>query len=67
MERLFLEHVYRWLKRAGVLVMVIPGRYIQDCSAILAHQFRGSRPPAYGTRKREIQASRCDGNATNAG
>ncbi|MGB6877628.1 MAG: DUF6094 domain-containing protein [Candidatus Acidiferrales bacterium] len=40
MERLFLDHVYRWLKRGGVLVMVIPGRYIHDCSQILAHQFR---------------------------
>ena len=43
MERLFLEHVYRWLKRAGVLVMVIPGRYLHDCSQILAHQFRDVR------------------------
>lgn len=40
MERLFLQHVYRWLKRGGVLVMVIPGRYLRDCSHILAHQFR---------------------------
>jgi len=40
MERLFLENVYRWLKRGGVLVMVIPGRYLRDCSQILAHQFR---------------------------
>ncbi len=43
MERLFLEHVYRWLKRGGVLIMVIPGRYIHDCSRILAHQFREVR------------------------
>jgi SAM-dependent methyltransferase len=43
MERLFLEHVYRWLKRGGVLVMVIPGRYINECSQILAHQFREVR------------------------
>jgi SAM-dependent methyltransferase len=43
MERLFLEHVYRWLKPGGVLVMVIPARYIQDCSQILAHQFREVR------------------------
>jgi SAM-dependent methyltransferase len=43
MERLFLEHVYRWLRRSGVLVMVIPGRYIHDCSEILAHQFRDVR------------------------
>lgn len=43
MERLFLEHVYRWIKRAGVLVMVIPGRYLHDCSQLLAHQFRDVR------------------------
>jgi hypothetical protein len=43
MERLFLEQVYRWLKRSGVLVMVIPGRYLHDCSQILAHQFREVR------------------------
>jgi Uncharacterised methyltransferase family (DUF6094) len=43
MERLFLEHVYRWLKRGGVLVMVIPGRHLHDCSQILAHQFRDVR------------------------
>ena len=43
MERLFLEHVYRWLKRGGVLIMVIPGRSIHDCSRILAHQFREVR------------------------
>jgi len=43
MERLFLEHVYRWLKPGAVLVMVIPGRYLHDCSQILAHQFRDVR------------------------
>jgi len=40
MERIFLDHVYRWLKRGGVLVMIIPRRYLRDCSQILAHQFR---------------------------
>ncbi|HEV2618141.1 MAG TPA: DUF6094 domain-containing protein [Candidatus Acidoferrales bacterium] len=43
MERVFLEHVYRWLKRGGVLVMVVPGRHINDCSQTLAHQFRDVR------------------------
>lgn len=43
MERLFLEHVYRWLMRGGILVMVIPGRHLHDCSQILAHQFRDVR------------------------
>src|ERR1051326_7218520 len=32
MERLFLEHTYRWLKSAGVLVLVIPGNQIGRAS-----------------------------------
>jgi predicted RNA methylase len=43
MERLFLEHVYRWLIRSGVLVLVIPGSYIADCGQILSFQFRDVR------------------------
>jgi hypothetical protein len=43
MERLFLEHVYRWLKRGGLPVLVIPGKCLSDCSQILAHQFRDIR------------------------
>jgi len=43
MERLFLEHAYRWLKRGGVLIMVIPRDYIRDCGQILAYQFRDVR------------------------
>jgi Uncharacterised methyltransferase family (DUF6094) len=40
MERLFLELVYRWLKRAGILVMVIPSDYIRDCTQVLSFQFK---------------------------
>lgn len=40
MERLFLEHVYRWLKPGGVLVLVIPGPRIGECSAVLSTHFR---------------------------
>jgi 16S rRNA G966 N2-methylase RsmD len=40
MEQLFLDYVYRWLKRAGVLVMVIPSNHVRDCSRILSFQFR---------------------------
>ena len=43
MERLFLDHIYRWLKRAGTLVMVIPWDHIHDCSQILAFQFKEVR------------------------
>lgn len=40
MERLFLEHTYRWLKLAGVLVLVIPGARLSECIEILAVHFR---------------------------
>ena len=40
MERLFLEHTYRWLKSAGVLVLVIPGNRLSECVDILAVHFR---------------------------
>ena len=40
MERLFLDHLYRWLKRAGILVMVISSDHILDCGQVLSFQFR---------------------------
>ena len=40
LERLFLDHVYRWLKRTGILVMVIPSDYIRDCTQVLSFQFK---------------------------
>lgn len=40
MERLFLEHTYRWLKPAGVLVLVIPGNRLSECIDVLAVHFR---------------------------
>ena len=43
MERLFLEHVYRWVRPGGVLVLVIPAQRISECSAVLSTQFRDVR------------------------
>jgi predicted RNA methylase len=40
MERLFLEHTYRWLKPTGVLVLVIPGNRLSECVDILAVHLR---------------------------
>ena len=40
MEKLFLEHCFRWLKPGGVLVMVVPFDRIQDCRAVLTPHFR---------------------------
>jgi SAM-dependent methyltransferase len=40
MERLFLEHVARWLKPGGVLVFVLPYDRVYDCRGTLTAQFR---------------------------
>ena len=40
MERLFLEHVARWLKPGGVLVFVVPYDRVFDCRGTLTTQFR---------------------------
>src|SRR4029077_2225651 len=40
MEKLFLEHTYRWLKPTGVLVLVIPGNRLSECVDILTVHFR---------------------------
>jgi Uncharacterised methyltransferase family (DUF6094) len=43
MERLLLEHVYRWLRPGGVLVLVIPAQRIGEGSSVLSAQFRDVR------------------------
>ena len=40
MERVFLQHTYRWLKPGGVLILVIPCASLADCSEILAWNFK---------------------------
>lgn len=40
MERLFLEHVARWLKPGGMLVFVVPYDRVYDCRGTLTTQFR---------------------------
>ena len=40
MERVFLEHCFRWLRPGAVLVLVIPGNRIASCSDVLAPHFR---------------------------
>jgi len=43
MEKLFLEHVYRWLRPSGALVLVVPAKRIADCAVTLSIQFRDVR------------------------
>ena len=40
MEKLFLEHVARWVRPGGILVMVIPYDRVYDCRAVLTPQFK---------------------------
>jgi hypothetical protein len=40
MERIFLEHVFRWLKQAGGLVMIAPFDRVYDCRGVLTPHFR---------------------------
>ncbi len=42
-EQAFLSHTYRWLKAGGVLVFVIPGDRLAECSQILSTHFRDVR------------------------
>ena len=42
-EPAFLSRTYRWLKPTGVLVFVIPGGRLAECSQILATHFRDVR------------------------
>ncbi len=42
-EPVFLAHIYRWLKPGAILVLVIPGERIAECSHTLAVQFRDTR------------------------
>lgn len=43
LELVFLEHTYRWLKPAGVLIFVIPQSQIKSCARLLAEHFTGIR------------------------
>ena len=40
MERIFVEYVYRWLKPAGVLVMISPFDRVYECRGVLTLHFR---------------------------
>jgi tRNA1(Val) A37 N6-methylase TrmN6 len=40
MERLFLEHVARWVRPGGVLVLIVPYNRVLDCRTVLTPQFR---------------------------
>jgi hypothetical protein len=39
LELVFLEHTYRWLRPAGVLVLVIPQPQLKPCARILGEHF----------------------------
>ena len=67
MEKLFLEHVCRWLKPVGVLLLVVPAKRIGDCAVVLSRQFRDIRVLYYrltepeSVRYQQVSAGRCHG------
>jgi len=40
LEQIFFEHCYRWLKPAGVLVLIVPGDRLSVCGRVLAFHFK---------------------------
>jgi hypothetical protein len=56
MERLFLEHVGRWVRPGGVLVMVTPYDRVYDCRTVLNLQFKDKA--VYRLTEREAAAYR---------
>jgi tRNA1(Val) A37 N6-methylase TrmN6 len=56
MERLFLEHVGRWVRPGGVLVMVTPYDRVYDCRTVLNLQFK--EKAVYRLTEREAVAYR---------
>jgi hypothetical protein len=81
MERLFLEHVGRWVRPGGVLVLVIPHDRVYDCRTILTPQFKDkaiyrlTEPEAvaykqivvFGTRRTRQERERLNDHAVNQG
>jgi len=49
LEQIFFEHCYRWLKPAGVLVLVVPGDRLSVCGRVLALHFKEKRAYRLGT------------------
>ena len=45
MERLFLEHTFRWLVMEGVLVLVIPFERLHECAGITGMTTAGNSEP----------------------
>ncbi len=49
LEQIFFEHCYRWLKPAGVLVLVVPGDRLAVCGCLLAFHFKDNKAYRLGT------------------
>jgi SAM-dependent methyltransferase len=49
LEEIFFEHCYRWLKPAGVLVLVVPGDRLAVCGRLLAFHFKDKKAYRLGT------------------
>src|ERR1019366_6064331 len=51
LEEIFFEHCYRWLKPAGVLVLVVPGDRLAVWGRFLPSHYKEKEPSRRGTRE----------------
>lgn len=74
LERVFLEHTYRWLKPGGVLIFVIPQSQLNQCARLLAEHFRGLRVyrltdhsqfPAFSSKRSTTAFRVCSGGTAD--
>jgi tRNA1(Val) A37 N6-methylase TrmN6 len=81
MERIFLEHVTRWIRPGGILIMVVPYDRVYDCRSSLTPQFKDkaiyrlTEPEAvaykqvvvFGARRTRQERERMNDHAVNQG
>ena len=81
MERLFLEHIGRWVRPGGVLVMVVPYDRIHNCRSVLTPQFKDKaiyrlseaeavaykQAVVFGVRRTRQERERMNDHAVNQG
>jgi len=66
MERLFLEHTFRWLVMEGVLVLVIPFERLHECAGVLSSHFCPTEYLSHDRRRiGSLPADRCPGVRRN--
>ena len=59
LEQILFEHCYRWLKPAGVLVLVVPGDRLAVCGRLLAFHFKDKMLTGWAHRRVRSTSRSC--------